>query len=482
MLLLLLALSWRDNAAEAGAAYREAQEALADARYEVAIRKLQEALRLEPRETDRLLFRDREGRQKIAYYPHWVWSQTRAAQSRAEKNPQQKIQLLREALTHLELSDHPSARELAEPLRRDLAALEKAAAAAPDVDPALTLLRTEISACLDQERFEEALALASKDQAPLDRSPTDREALIETIEGRRRSVLARYDRAMALALETVALASPVDKAETIPLLEAALVPPSVLRTPGAPARWLQDFIALYRARLPLLKQLDGVKDSEAIEAAKAFDEAAGKALDAVLFPGFRASSHIADAIRETRLAGLWSAGDDVRLEAVLADFDRALQRREERLAAVPKESKKAYGTQVLGRLLLSCDRARERLRDRRQLDQDLREWLRRAQTALVDPATMSEPARLRDLAKEEIVLEQRPRWSEAAPAVEAQVLFARSVLDLVAAILTGETGELLRDQAGARIRKSRTLDPGVDAAWNDRLSPKVRAWLPERTP
>lgn len=475
MLKVMLVLICCDNAAEAGAAYREAQEALAAAHHEVAIRKLQEALRLEPRETDRLLFRDREGRQKLAYYPHWVWAQTCAAQARAEKNPQQKIQFLREALTHLELSDHPSAKELTEPLRRDLTALEKAVAAAPDVDPALTLLRTEIAACLDQERFEDALALVPKEHP-------DRPALIETIEGRRRSVLARYERAMALALETVSLASPVDKAESIPLLEAALVPPGVLRTPGAQVRWLQDFIALYKARLPMLKQLDGVKDSEALEAAQGFDEAAGKAVDAVLFPGFRASSHIADAIRESRLASLWGPGNDARLEAVLADFDRALQRREERLAAVPKEAKKSYSTQILGRLLLSCDKARERLRERRQLDQELHEWLRRAEASFADPALMSDPAPLRTLAKEEIVLEQRPRWTEAAPDVAAQVLFARSVLDLVAAFLAGESGDLLREQAGARIRQSRTLDPGVDAAWKDRLSPKVRAWIPDRNP
>jgi len=477
MLLLLLTLSCCDNAAEAGAAYREAQEALADARYEVAIRKLQEALRLEPRETDRLLYRDREGRQRIAYYPHWVWSQARAAQARAEKNPQQRIQLLREALTHLELSDHPSAKELTEPLRRDLAALEKAAAAAPDVDPALTLLRTDVAACLDQERFEDALALVSKEKPLLDRHTADRDLLVDTIEGRRRSVLARYDRAMALALETVALASPVDKAETIPLLEAALVPAGVLKTPGAQIRWLQEFIALYRARLPLLKRLESAREPEAFEAAQAFDEAAGKAVDALLFPGFRASSHIADAIRESQLAALWGPGNDTRLEAVLADFDRALQRREERLAAAPKDAAKAYA-QVQGRLLLSCDKARERLRERRQLDQELRAWLGRTEAALADPAMMSDPARLRDLAKEEIVLEQRPRWAEAVPELEAQVLFARSVLDLVAAILAGETGELVREQAGARIRKSRLLDPAVDAAWKDRLSPKLTAWLP----
>ena len=472
MLLLLFALSWCDNAADAGAAYREAEDALANARYEVAVRKLQEALRLEPRETDRLLFRDRQGRQNIAYYPHWIWAQTRAAQARLEKNPQQRIQMLREALTHLELSDFPPAKEMLDPLRRDLAALEKAAAAAPDVDPVLTLLRSEVAACLDQEHFEEALAL-------LDRCPAEREPLRETIETRRRPVLARYDRAMTLALETVALASPVNKAETIPLLEAALVPPGVLKSPGAQTRWLQDFIALYKARLPVLKQLDAAQDADALEAAQAFDDAAGKAVEAVLFPGFRAASHLADSIRESRLAALWGPGNDVRLEQVLIALDRALQGREERLAkSVPKDAAKSYRAQVLGPLLLACDKARERLRERRQLDQDLHEWLRRAEAALADPATMSEPARLRDLAKEEIVLEQRPRWSEAATDVEAQVLFARSVLDLVAGILAGESGELLREQAGARIRKSRTLDPGVDAAWKDRLSPKIRAWIP----
>jgi Flp pilus assembly protein TadD len=70
ILLLLLSLALGDDAAVAGAAYREAQDALRLGRCEDAVAKLQEALRAEPKETEKLLYRDREGRHREAYYPH----------------------------------------------------------------------------------------------------------------------------------------------------------------------------------------------------------------------------------------------------------------------------------------------------------------------------------------------------------------------------------------------------------------------------
>ncbi|HLH29450.1 MAG TPA: hypothetical protein VKW77_11060, partial [Acidimicrobiales bacterium] len=68
---LLAVLLACDDTALAGAAYQEAEAALRESKYDAAVRKAQEALRLEPKETDRLLYRDREGRQRIAYYPHY---------------------------------------------------------------------------------------------------------------------------------------------------------------------------------------------------------------------------------------------------------------------------------------------------------------------------------------------------------------------------------------------------------------------------
>jgi hypothetical protein len=95
---------------------------------------------------------------------------------------------------------------------------------------------------------------------------------------------------------------------------------------------------------------------------------------------------------------------------------------------------------------------------------------------------MSDPARLREGVKEEVDLEKRARWDEMPKELEAKVLFTRSLLDLVAGHLSGDIGEPLRDEIGARIRRSRTLDPRVDEAWKDQLSPKLKSWLPERTP
>src|SRR3954467_9016504 len=107
MLPLLFLLACCDDTAQAGAAYRDALDALRQERYDEAVTRLQEALRFEPRETAKLLYRDREGRHADPYNPHYFWSQARTLQARGEADLTRRRNLLREALAHLELTEHP---------------------------------------------------------------------------------------------------------------------------------------------------------------------------------------------------------------------------------------------------------------------------------------------------------------------------------------------------------------------------------------
>src|SRR5436305_1800231 len=132
-LLLLVLLATADDDASAGAAYRAAEEAIRQGRHEEAVAKLQAALRSQPRETERLKQRDRDGLHLEPYFPHFVWAQTRVTQARAEKDSSRQRQMLREAITHLELTHHASAPELLKSVKEELAVVEKSASASDEV-------------------------------------------------------------------------------------------------------------------------------------------------------------------------------------------------------------------------------------------------------------------------------------------------------------------------------------------------------------
>lgn len=462
MNLLLAVLLSCDDTALAGAAYQEAQEALRESRYDVAIKKLQDAVRLEPRETDRLMYRDRQGRQKIEYYPHYLWAQIRILQARDQKDLQVRMQFLGEALTHLELSAHSSSPGLLEEAKKDLAAAEKAAAV-PEVNPAIVALRAEIAALTEQERFEDARERLSKDG---DRFPADRDRLSAMIEARRRLVVARYERARALALETASAASPLEKPDLIPsLLEPALLPTTVEKAPDRAFLWLRDFLGVYAQVQPLFQQQDRADSARVLQAMRAFEGSAGRAAEAGDASAFRLAARLADVLRDLNLELLWRGADEAAIESFLDESRRTLQHRQ---ALLPKEP-------IVSPLDV-LEKAGQRLKERRALRRDLEAWTDLAAHGLADRSTMASPVALRAIARDESALEFRPRWSEMSRELEARVLFHRALLDLVADVLGGDA-PATRAETAARIRKARLLDSGVETAWVERLSPKIRSQL-----
>lgn len=482
MILLLFALTCCDDAAQAGAAYRDAQEALRAGRYDEAVAKLQEAIRFEPRETDKLMYRDRDGRHREAYYPHYVWSQARTQQAQAESNPDRRRTLLREALTHLDLTEHPSASSLSESVKKDLATAEKLASGPTAADAALQELRGKVLTLCDQERFDEARRTLAGEAGLLDRSPAERATLQETIDNRRRSTLTRYDHAMNLALETVASSPLSGKPDSLlPLLEPALVPPAVMEKPDARFVWLRDFYSLVERELPTLRAGDQASSAAVLRCARAFEQSALPAFDAGSFPGYRAALNVADTIRSARIASLASGRDDPQLDPFLSDSEQVLQRRETFLSrgSGPADEVRKYQTGVLAAGAAALRRVRERLDERRRLRSALDRWSSQGDRALLDPAVMGSPAALKAFAREGAPLENSTAWGELPPGLKAKVLFSRAILDLVAGILEGEAAGPIRERISPLIRSARTLDPEVEATWKERLSPKIRAWLAE---
>lgn len=469
MLSLVLVLFGFDEASMAGAAYRDALEALKQSRYDDAVARLQEALRHEPRETDKLLYRDREGRHDDPYHPHLVWSKVRALQAKDEPNPANRVKLLREAVTHLELTEVKADAQL-DALKRDLADAEKLASAPAPADDAAAAQRRALIALCDQERFEEALAAAEK-------AVTERAALIELIEERRRPVLTRYEQAMTSALEAVAVTSAVEKPDAIPrILQPALLPASVAARPGPRPSWYREFVALCEKQLPQLRTMAQEKDESVKSAARTFDAWAEAGADAGWLPAFRASAHLADVLRSSRLAALDAGADDARLERVLVDLEEAMKGREAVLlrnaASAPelRNCREGFVTPGIAQARKSRDRREARVR----LRGDLKTGIAESERVLSDPARMGRPSDLRSCARRLAGCQEGPAWAELEPAVRARGLFIRGLLELMAAILDGGDQADLRDPL-ASLRAARDLDSAAGKDWEERLSPKLRS-------
>jgi len=466
-LVLLVLLAAPDDTALAGTAYREAVDAVREARYDDAVAKLQEAIRVEPRETDRLQYRDKEGRQLHAYYPHFVWSQARILQARAEKTPARQRQLYREALTHLDLTSHPQAAALVDTARKELAEVEKIAPP-PSPEAQLDPIRRQIRELCDQEKFVDALRLLPTRKDLLDQVPGAEARLIETIHGHRRTVLERYERNLSLGLETVAVTSPLEKPEAIPLLLLPALPPSTVaeKAEGRFA-WLQDFLETYRKEIALLRNPAAGTVDDLLLSARAFEQSARAALTVESSAGFRAALNVAQAIRASRLRELSSGKDDATLARLLGDSEAALRDLRKLLPAPDPGVLAPYDERLKG--------FRHGLQVREQGRARLQAWPSRAEKAFV--ASMADPEALKALAREASSLQDHPAWSGASAGTRARVLFDAAVVEAVVALLEGDPLSALPERTTSNLRLAKNLDPGVRAAWQGRLSPKLDAWI-----
>jgi hypothetical protein len=467
MLLVLLLASW-DEAAQAGTAYREAVEAVRLNRHDEAVVKLQEAIRFEPRESARLQYRDKDGRQSHPYHPHFVWSQARILQARAEKDPSRARTLYREAITHLELTSHSQAGVVLDAARKELVEVEKKAAAAASPDAPLDALRREVGELCDREQFVEALKLLPLRKELLDKFPGSREQLAETIGGHRKTVLERYERSLELGLETVAVTSPIEKPDSIPLLlQQALPPATVIETPDGRFVWLREFLALTKKEAALLRNPGAAPADEILRSARAFEQSSLKARAAGSFAGFRAALSVAHALRASRIQMLAGGKDDSTLDRMLQDGERAI---EELKKGLP-EAEAAALAPFAARLRSS----RADLESRGQTRTRVQGWIERTERAFAK--SMADADLLKELAREATALEELPSWVDAPARSRARVLFDSALLEAVAALLDGEPLSGLSERTTSKIRHARALDSDVRKPWKGRLSPKLESWV-----
>jgi tetratricopeptide (TPR) repeat protein len=466
-LLLVLATACDDDAA-AGAAYRAALEALNQGMYEEAVGKIQESLRHQPRETDKLYYRDRDGRHKEAYYPHFAWAQVRALQARKETAAARRRELIRDGLVHLDLTAHPDAAALRDALRGELAVVEKALSEPAPEDAAVAALRDRIDQLCDREQFEDALRAQEAEKALLDRHPDVRTRLREMVESRRTTVLARYEKALELALERAALAPPLEDPEAIPImLRGAALPRSVAEPVAGRFVWLRSFLSLCEERLPKLRSGAGEPDS-----ADAFEKSAVAAVEAGTPAGFRAARNIAQAIRWSRIEPLAGGRNDAELEPLIAGALESSARCRKLLNG-RKDLEGTLST-VVGSFEARVQRAGDQLAERKRFREQLNRWLAQSQETLGRPSTMADPDALRAAARSFDSLETHPAWPTAPSTVRAGALWTRGVLELIALLLEGEAVPAAVDRVAPRLKDARALDPAVAAAGERRLSPKLR--------
>ena len=470
LLLLVLATTCDDDAA-AGSAYRAALEALNQGKYEEAVGKLQESLRHQPRETDKLFYRDRDGRHKEEYYPHFVWAQVRSRQAGKEPAAARRREWIRDGLVHLDLTAHPDAAGLRDTLRGDLAVVEKALSEPAPEDTAAAALRDRIDQLCDREQFEEALKLQAAEQALLDRHPDLRTRMRELIENRRSTVLARYEKALELALERVALAPPLEDPEAIPpMLRAASLPRTVADPAAGRFVWLRSFLSLCEDRLPTLRS--PVAGTTALESADAFEKSALAAVEAGTPAGFRAARTIAQAIRWSRIEPLAGGRNDADLEPLIAGALESTARCRKLLNG--RKDVDGVLSTVVGSFETRLQRVADQLAERKRYREQLTRWLGQAQETLGRPATMADPDALRTAARAFDPMETNAGWQTVPAATRAGALWTRALLELVALLLEGEPVATAVDRVAPRLRDARTLDPGVTTAGERRLSPKIR--------
>src|SRR4029079_1316016 len=377
-------------------------------------------------ENERLKCRDRDGLHLDPYSPHFLWAQTRATQARAEKDSSRQRQLIREAITHLELTQHPSGPELLKTAKQELAAVEKSAFASDEVRAAVAALGQKIKVLCDKEDFEEAGRLVAGERALLDPSPSERAQLLEVVESRRSAVLTRYEKTLDLALDTVAVAPPIHQPDTIPqLLLPGLPPRSVGGVPESRSVWLQEFLATVQARLADLRSLKETEGPKVLACARSFEQSAARALQAGTFSGFRAAASIAVAVRWSRIQALSGGKDDAQLDRLLTDSEEAGLQLDKSLGRT-KEFE-AYRTGVLAPHLLRLREEREKYRRRTGLTSDVARWGGKADQVLAQRSAMASPDALRAVAKELAPLEQAAAWKETPAPLRARALFARSL-------------------------------------------------------
>jgi HAMP domain-containing protein len=306
--LLLSMICAADPVTEAGVAYRQALDALGSEKYEEAVQLLRGALQKLGEESDSLKYRDGIARRRHAYYPYYEWARARLLQAKQETSIFTRRDLLKEALSRLSQTRHPDAALRIEEAKQQLAVVEKAI----ELDGSFASAKTRIEVLGTGERFEEALAQLDAMMASYLTRDKELGDLRASLKERQLALEKRYEGVLAQRLGDVTLADPVTAGDSIAeILKPAKIPVVAVAKPGAPFVWLARFLALWREEPRHDPPLTELTAEEVNALAGSFETVALEAIDSGVPAGFRASRHVAHAIRMSRLNRIATGAEDV---------------------------------------------------------------------------------------------------------------------------------------------------------------------------
>ncbi len=473
MTILLAGLLALGDAAQAGAAYREGLEEIRKSRFDAAVAKFREAVQHEAAETDKLQYRDNQGRQSHEYYPQYEWARARILQAEGEAPPERKREFLQEAILHLGLTKHPQAAARLGEAKARLAEAEKLlSTSAPDPFAApFAALRRKVEELCARKEFEAAFRAVEAEGKLFEARPRDREDLLNVVRNGQKVVLDGHAGILALSLRNLSSTDPTGRPEAVlPLLTPARVPPAVQRAPGEPFRWLEQFVSLYEREKEGVGKAASLGTTEAVRIAEAFEGSAELALLAGSIPGFRAARWVARSVRLARPGREDGAAVLDSWERAAARWGADLRKRlDDPSSAIPKEEIRAYLAEDLAADLRRIQEIRGEI-DRRAKARALAlEAADRAERSLSE----ADAAALAKAAGELAAVESGPSFVDLPADLRARALYARALVELVSGFLDARPAEKVQDL----VLRARAADPKVDAAWRGRLSPRLQAAL-----
>jgi hypothetical protein len=464
-----------DPVTEAGTAYRLAIEALNSKNYEEAVQLLRGALQKLGEESDSLKYRDGVARQRHAYYPYYEWARARLLQAKQETSIFTRRDLLKEALSRLSQTRHPDAAVRVEEAKEQLAVVEKAI----ELDGSFASAKTRIEVLGTGERFEEALSQLDAMMASYLTRDKELADLRGSLKERQLALEKRYEGVLAQRLGDVTLADPVTAGDSIAeILKPAKIPVVAVAKPGAPFAWLAKFMALWEKSLDTIRHSPELTAEEVNVLAGSFEAMALDAIESGVPAGFRASRHVAHAIRMARLNRIATGAEDVIDTTTAANVAKGSQETSVRAgAAVAKMPSSLPDTKSLENDVPTRQKQLEDL-SKKILDfakerARLTAPILASETALADGDTLGDTAALTKLKNDLFELESEANFGTLTPRLRARALLAHALAEATLGFMEGNPPDRVFDRCRLFAWRAFGFDPKVDERWKSRLSPKM---------
>lgn len=472
--LVLMCLGAGDAVAEAGSAYRQAQAAVAHEKYEDAVQLLRGALQQVGEESEQLKYRDDNSRRRHAYYPYYEWGRARLLQAGQENSIYNQRDLLQDSIGRLSQSRHPDASDRLEEAKSKLKLVQEAIA----LDGSFNAVKTKIEVLGNGERFHEAFKQLGEAVTVYKARGKELDEVRLALREKQAAAVKRYETLLSQRLGDIVLMDPVTSGETIvPLLRPAMVPPEVTDQGGPPFEWAARFMALWEKELEVGRRAAELPGAQVIASADSLDATGLAAFDFNVPAGFRASRHLAQSARVSKLRSIASGAEDVldtataralvrsAVDASGRAADRVSRLDSAELKDLLDKERAVHERQVADLDRKIADGAKERTR--------LTAPILQAEESLSNGETLGDAAALLKLRNDLFELESDAAFGTLTARLRARALFAHGLTEAILAFLEGKTPAQAVDQCRLPAWRAFGFDPKVDARWDGKLSPKL---------